>query len=321
MDAIFPTPIEPSRICLGTASFGSDFSKETAFEVMDAFLEYGGNFIDTAHVYAAWREGYWGASERTVGEWLESRGCRHRIVLATKGGHPPLDDLDHGRCGRDDLERDLAESQERLGVACVDVYWLHRDDPARPVGEIVDTLATFVDDGRIRSFGGSNWTSERLEAANAYADTHGLPRFVASQPGWAFAYRASDEPPVPGMLFLDEAGVAWHRKTGFPMAAYTAQAKGYFSVENATWARLGFSGPVPHGAEYDSTESRKRLLAARSLAQMKGCTTSQIALAYLLHQSFPVFPIIGSSKVDRIHEALGSLDVGLDASDLQVLTL
>ncbi len=320
MDTIFRTPIEPSRICLGTASFGSDIPKETAFEVMDAFVEAGGNFIDTAHIYAAWREGYWGESERTVGVWLKGRGCRDRIVLATKGGHPPLDDLDHGRCGREDLDCDLDESLERLGVDCVDVYWLHRDDPARPVGEIVDTLAKFIDDGRIRSFGGSNWTTERLEAANAYADAHALPRFVASQPGWALADRASDEPPVPGMMFLSEEGLAWHRKTGFPMAAYTAQAKGYFSEENATWARLGFSGPVPYGAEYDSPESRKRLLAARSLAQMKGCTTNQIALAYLLHQPFPVYPIVGSGKVDRVREALGSLAVTLDASDLQVLT-
>ncbi len=320
MDTIFRTPIEPSRICLGTASFGSDIPKEIAFTLMDTFLEAGGNFFDTAHIYAAWREGYWGASERTVGEWIKSRGCRDRVVLATKGGHPPLDDIDQGRCGSGDLEHDLNESLERLRVDLVDVYWLHRDDPSRPVGEIVDTLAGFVNDGRIRSFGGSNWTTERLEAANAYADTHGLPRFVASQPGWALAYRASAEPPVPGMLFLDDTGVQWHRKHTFPMAAYTAQAKGYFSEENATWARLGFSGPVPHGAEYDSPESRKRLLAARSLAQMKGCTTNQIAIAYLLHQSFPVYPIIGTSQVDRVREALESVAVTLDPSDLQVLT-
>ncbi len=320
MASLFNTTLEPSRICLGTASFGSDISEDTAFALLDAFVECGGNFLDTAHIYAAWREGKWGASERTVGKWLASRGARKNVVLATKGGHPPLDALDQGRCGPEDLESDLRESLDRLGVDRVDVYWLHRDDPGRPVGEIVETLAGFIRDGRIRSYGGSNWTCERLDEANAYARDHDLPPFVANQPGWAMVDRASSEPPVPGMIFLNKVGVAWHKERRFPMAAYSAQAKGYFGEDNVAWARLGSSGPVPHGAEYDSTESRKRLLAALALADMKGCTANQIALAYLMHQPFVVYPIIGTSKVERVREAVASQSITLTPQDLQVLT-
>jgi len=320
MSSLFNTHLEPSRICLGAASFGSDTSKDDSFAVLDAYFDTGGNFLDTAHIYAAWREGGWGASERTVGEWLAVRGVRDKVVLATKGGHPPLDDLDHGRCSPEDIENDLSESLERLGVDCIDLYWLHRDDPSRFVGEIVDTLAGFVDDGRIRSYGGSNWTRTRLEEANVYAEKHGVPPFAASQPGWAFANRASSKPPVPGMHYLDAEDVRWHMQSGFPLVAYSAQAKGYFGDENVSWARLGFSGPVPRGAEYDSTESRKRLLTALTLADLKGCTANQIALAYLMHQPFPVYPIIGNSNVERTREAVASASLQLSPQDFQILT-
>jgi aryl-alcohol dehydrogenase-like predicted oxidoreductase len=318
--SIFNTELEPSRICLGTASFGSDIPKDLSFSVLDAYVEDGGNFIDTAHIYAAWREGYWGASERTLGDWLASRACRDEVILATKGGHPPLDAIDQGRCGPAELEQDLNESLERLRVDHVDVYWLHRDEPDRPAGEIVETLSGFVRDGRIRSYGGSNWTCARLDEANAYASAHDLPPFVASQSGWSLVDRASPDPPVPGMLFLDKTDVVWHRANRFPLVAYTAQAKGYFSVENVAWARLGFSGPIPHGEEYDSAEGRKRLMAALALADMKGCTANQIALAFLLHQPFPVYPVVGTSRVDHVRESLESAAVPLSAQDMQVLT-
>src|SRR5690606_3513631 len=111
----------------------------------------------TAHIYAAWREGGWGASERTLGEWMRAHGNRRELVLGTKGGHPPLDRMEEYRGSRECLERDLSESLERLGVDYVDVYWLHRDDPTREVGEMIETLAGFVRDGRIRSYGASNW--------------------------------------------------------------------------------------------------------------------------------------------------------------------
>ena len=86
-----------------------------------------------------------------------------------------------------DLDQDLSESLDRLGVDYVDVYWLHRDEPARAIGDIVESLAGFVRDGRIRSYGGSNWSVARFEEANTYAADHGLPPFVGSQPGWALA--------------------------------------------------------------------------------------------------------------------------------------
>ena len=319
MPSSFNTAPEPSRICLGTGSFGSEISPEESFAVLDAYAEAGGNFLDTAHIYAAWVEGGWGASERTLGEWMRANHNREDVVLATKGGHPPLDQLDMGRCGPENLRQDLSESLERLGVDRVDLYWLHRDDPGRPVGEIIDTLAGFLKEGLVGSYGASNWSIARIAAANAYAASSGRPPFAANQPGWSLARRPAETIPVEGMLFADDTTRAWHLKTGLAMAAYSAQAKGYFGNENVAWAEGGFEGPPPRAEEYDAPDNRQRLQAAARLAREKGCTANQIALAWLLHQPFPVYPIVGTRNPGHIRESLEAESIELTEEDIRVL--
>ncbi|MCX5757653.1 MAG: aldo/keto reductase [Candidatus Hydrogenedentes bacterium] len=296
---------------MGTATFGSEIDRATSFAVLDAYVEGGGNFIDTAHIYAACVKDGWGASERTVGEWLKAHGARDTFVIATKGGHPPMDNMANGRCDRAALEQDLDDSLERLGIDCVDLYWLHRDDPARPVEETLDTLAGFVRARRIRAYGVSNWTPARIDAARACAKAKGLPAPAASQIGWALADHPTRYAEVSPMVYMDDAFFRWHVTSQLPLAAYSAQATGYFGETNAAWALGGFHGPAPHGKGFDSPHSRKRLLAAISLARQKGCTPTQIALAYLLHQPFHVSPIASSSHPERIRDALEATAVSL----------
>lgn len=305
----------PSRLCLGTASFGSEIPRETAFCVLDRFLELGGNFLDTAHIYAAWRPGCWGNSERLLGDWMRARGVRDRIVLATKGGHPPLDRMDVGRCSRADLESDLTESLERLGTDWIDLYWLHRDDPGRPAEEIVETLNAFVRDGRIRAFGASNWTWNRIESARLDAERNGLQPFAAAQPGWSLATYPGP-PPIPGMLLLANEDLEYPARTGLPVAAYTPQAKGYFGSENVDWARGGFAGPAPKGGEYDSLANRRKLLEAARIGSARGLSANQIALAYLMSNPFPVYPIIGTGNIDHLEEAFGAMDIALNPEEI-----
>lgn len=320
MASIFGSIAPASRLCLGTAGFGSSVDKNDSFRVLDTFFEHGGNFIDTAHIYAAWLPNGAGASERTVGEWIRSTGLRDQVVVATKGGHPPLDDMGHGRCGPDDIERDLNESLDRLGLDSVDMYWLHRDDASRPVGEIAEILARFQRDGRIRAFGGSNWTWDRLTAAVAYAEQQEIRGMVASQPGWALADRRNDTKAYPCMLFLDEPTRQKHIETGFPVVAYSAQATGWFGEENVGWARNGFVGQAPKAGEaYDTPVNRARLLNAMALAAKKDCTANQIALAYLLNQPFAVYPIIGSGNPQHVVEACLATEITLAPEECEAL--
>lgn len=310
-------PVSP--LCLGSSAFGTDIDRNQSFRVLDAFVEAGGTFIDTARIYAAWREGGWGASERTIGAWLRARGNRKSLVIGTKGGHPPMDRLVEGRCSKACLEHDLSDSLERLGIDYVDIYWLHRDEPSRDAGEIIETLAGFVRDGRVRSYGASNWSTDRIAAANAYASTHDVPMFVASQLGFALAERPLETVPVAGMLYMDAESQDWYHSAGMAIAAYSATANGYFGDANVCWARDGFPGDAPRGRSYDTPANRKRLDAAGAVGADRAITPNQVALAYLRHQPVPVYPIIGTSNPAHVREAMEAMHVSLTPDELNRL--
>lgn len=296
-----------SRICLGTMDFGTKVPKEQAFRILGLYVEQGGNFLDTAHIYASWVPGGQGASEKLLGEWLRATGMRSQVFLATKGAHPPLDNMALSRCSREEIRTDLAESLERLEVDSVDLYWLHRDDPGRPIEEILGTLEELKQESLIGSYGASNWSWQQIEQANEYAQAHGLSGFAANQPGWAWAER-QQRPPTMRLLYMDEETHAFHTRTGLPVVPYSSQAKGFFGQENVAWAKGGFQGNAPRAAEYDTPTNRQRLLEAIETGERKGCTANQIALAYLLSQPFPVHPIIGTGNEEHLLEAMGAVE-------------
>jgi aryl-alcohol dehydrogenase-like predicted oxidoreductase len=180
------TTLNPSAISLGTNRFGSLIDRDSAFKLLDAYIELGGTFIDTAHIYADWIPGApHSASEKTIGEWLRQRNCRAQIVLATKVGHPNLKSMHISRLSARELLDDLFESLEFLQTDYVDLLWLHRDDPGLPVGEIVDAMNQVLRTGKARYIGCSNWRAPRIREANEYARMHNLCGFIANQPQWS----------------------------------------------------------------------------------------------------------------------------------------
>ena len=191
-----------------------------------------------------------------------------------------------------------------MQVDTIDLYWLHRDDPRVPVGEIIDILNAEVDRGRIRYFGGSNWTAARLDEANSYARDHGKMGFVASQPRWNLA--CEDEDPQgdkrlqPGVLLsLSAEDVERHTRSQLPVVPYAPTANGFFATD----------GKKPE--KYNTDRGRARLRAVKALAKELGASENQIAIAWLLHQPFPVFPILGTGDPDHLADALGAVDVSL----------
>ncbi len=311
-----PGCARPSAIGLGTVSLGSGLPERESFALLDCYFAAGGNLLDTAHVYSAWEAGGEGASERTLGRWIRANGIRNEVVVASKGGHPPLDAYDRPRCRPGELALDLEESLERLGITTIDLYFAHRDDLNVPVDEIVGALAGFVAAGRVKHYGLSNWTVDRMRAALACAREAGLPPPVASQPRWALAQRVRPMPPPDRTLDVDDATVAWHVKTGMAMTPFTAQAKGFFGEENAAWARNGFQGEAPRGGRYDREDNRARLVAAMAIATRRGRTANQVALAYLMGHPFPVHPTIGTANPEHLGEAMGAVEVALSPGEM-----
>ncbi|NQT52881.1 aldo/keto reductase, partial [bacterium] len=153
-----------SRLVLGTMIINAGEMERSA-ALLDDAVAVGCTTLDTAHVYGG------GNSERAIGQWMDARGNRDAIVVLSKGAHP---NQDRRRVTPFDIAADLHDSLARLRSDYIDLYLLHRDDPDVPVGPIVEALNEHRAAGRIRAFGGSNWTHTRIAEANAYADAHGL---------------------------------------------------------------------------------------------------------------------------------------------------
>jgi aryl-alcohol dehydrogenase-like predicted oxidoreductase len=302
------TSLRAAEIALGAVGWGTRADERRVEELYALYRNAGGNVIDTAHVYAAWLPNGNGSSERAVGELLRRRNDRRHIVLVTKGGHPSMEGYPRpdAYMSPERVRRDIEESLQRLGVETIDLYFLHRDDPRVPVGEVIAVMNEAVAEGRIRYFGASNWPVERIEEANRYAS--GLSRagaeqmgFVASQPEFSLAEPNAPVPTRdPATRFLRASDIAWHERTGMPAFCYTAAAQGYF----ATGGKNG-------AAAYDNPTSRARLLRAQELASKLNVTPAQIALAYVRRQRFPAIPIVGTENPAHLREALDAARIPL----------
>lgn len=299
----------PSAFPLGTINWGTKLCDAELDRLYDAFRAAGGNVFDSAHVYACWLPDGAGASERALGEMVRRRNDRDNVIIATKGGHPTFRDV-YPRPERylspEVIERDITESLDRLGVETIDLYFLHRDDPRVPVSEIIDTLDAHVARGQVRQIGASNWTTSRIDEANAYAASHGRARLVASQVKFSLAVpQPSKDPLVPP---FDQAEIDWHAASKMPVYAYSPTANGFFATNGERGGR-GWHGPL----------SDARLREANRLADELGATPNQVALAWMLHKPFPVIPILGTTSVEHLEDALGASKLRLTPEQMRSL--
>lgn len=287
-----PMGREISRLVLGTMLL-----TDAGADVLDEYVRLGGNAIDTARVYGD------GDAERALGAWLSRSGMRERLVIVSKGAHPSGDVR---RVTPAEIERDLRVSVDLLGGP-IDLYLLHRDDPSVPVAAIIECLTALREAGLLRAYGTSNWTTARIDEANAWATANGLDGFcvssqhlslaVQNEEQWADT-RSANEPEM----------YAWHERTQMPLLAWSAQARGYF---------FGRSGADVMRV-YDNAQNRERRQRASVVGERLGRTASQVALAWALDQPFPVYAAFGANTVDQVRAAFGALEI--DPAELASLT-
>lgn len=282
-----------SVLCLGTVGLGFDFSQKQSNEILDAYVELGGNFLDTARVYGDFAGGVCGISERAVGNWLAARRNREQIIVGTKGGHPEHSAMNVGRLDRENLSDDIRRSLDDLMVDQVDIYWLHRDDVSRPVGEILETLNGFLQAGYTRFIGVSNWTAVRIREANAYAAAHGMTGFCANQPQFSLARQEVMTDPT--LYQMDREMYEFHVETGMPCVPFSSQAKGFF-------IKLHDGAEISDGAKrrFDSPGNRAIYARLLALSEETGYSVGALSLAYLTCNRFDIFPIVGVSRLSQI---------------------
>lgn len=305
-----------SRLVLGTMIITTKEYERSA-RLLDDAVALGCTVLDTANVYAG------GDSERAIGRWTEERGNRERIVILTKGSHP---NQDRNRVTPHDLATDLADSLARLRTSYVDIWLFHRDDRSLPVGPLVEALNEHHGAGRIRAFGASNWTHERIAEANEYAAKHGLIPFAASSPNYSLAAQVED-PWGKGSVTLsgpeNAAARAWYEKTRMPVFAWSSLARGFFSGRVSREAFAADPGILDGAARkaYAHETNFERLDRARELAKEKGLTVPQIALAYVLGSRMDGFPIVGAASRDEFAANVEASTVKLREAEMKWLDL
>jgi aryl-alcohol dehydrogenase-like predicted oxidoreductase len=293
--------VEP-RIGLGTSRLAADGSRADAYALLDAYVDLGGTLIDTAAVYSDWIPGERGRAETVIGEWLRARGRRHMVRLSTKGGHPPLDDMRHGRLDAASLRHDVEQSLRRLNTDFIDLYLLHRDDHAVPVAEIFGVLGEFIAEGKIGATGVSNWDVSRIAQARLLRAGP-----VATQPLGNIVCLRMNPPGDTTIRVLNRDSWRQAESEDLAVTLFSAQARGAFLP-----AKLGRTVP----ADYDNPAARDAIAQIADVARDAGVDAGSLALAFLRQFSPRIIPLIGPHDAAQMRESMRALSVTLDEATM-----
>ncbi len=302
------------RIIFGTMPLGN--TDATAFSLLDSITEMGCYAFDTAHAYGD------GASEQVIGNWMETRNNRSEVIVIDKGAHPVRG---RNRVDPESIKQDLQESLCRLKTDYIDLFLLHRDDPTVPVGPIIEVLNDLKNEGKIVLFGTSNWNQKRLEEATEYAQKNGLFTFSVASNQYSLAIQYDD--PYPGTLSInsssDDSEWQWYRETQYPLLAWSSLARGFFSGKFTRDNLAAFTDPQSLMSIrcYAREDNFVRLDRARRLAEEKGTTVPQIALAYIFQQPLNCFAITGTLNITHFKENVEALEIGLTKKEVSWLDL
>jgi aryl-alcohol dehydrogenase-like predicted oxidoreductase len=301
--------LKVSAVCLGAMRFGTETSEAMSVQILDAYVETGGSFIDTANVYAAWAPGgKGGESESVLGRWMKARGQRDKLTIATKLGSK----FQEGGLGlrAHQIEAECERSLKRLQTDRLDVYYAHFDDRQTPLEETMEAFAKLVKAGKVRYLAASNFRVWRLEAARQLCGRMGWPGYCAVQQRFSYFQ------PVVGHRFgnqiaTNEDLLEYCAVYGLALCAYSPLLGGCYSRSDK---------PVPVAYANPQNEARQKILD--EVAEAHRVTASQVVLAWMLHLRQPtVIPLVGASSVGQLRENLEALNVKLSADDMRKLNL
>lgn len=319
-----------ARIALGCMNFGATTPRDEAFAILDAYLEAGGDFLDTANCYSWWMgPGRTGdESEVLLGEWLRSRRCRDRVFLATKVG-ARLRDLarvrdpdgtfhwervqgEYERLAPRVVERACEDSLRRLGVEAIDLYYAHVEDRETPLEERLQAFDRLVRAGKVRHLGVSNHRAWRVAEAQRIAKVRGLTPCVAVEQQWTYL-RPRYGYDLGACLQADREMLDYlDANRDVTLVAYSPILKGVYRDQASRDRYYGWS-------QFDGDESRTRWERIQTVSGRLGVNGNQLALAWMLHQALPVFPLIGPRTLEQLRESLTAAELRLDAATMAEL--
>ena len=303
------SPLQVSPLCFGGNVFGWTVDERTSFSLLDAWLDAGFNFVDTADVYSRWAPGHAGGeSETIIGKWLAAGGRRSQVVIATKVGM----DMGEGRVGLrpERIRQAVEDSLRRLRIDCIDLYQAHKDDEETPLEQTLEAFARLVEQGKVRAIGASNYSAPRLAQALETSRKLGLPRYESLQPLYNLSDRAGFESELAPLCVKENIAVI----NFYALAAGFLTGK-YRTPEDAGKSARGKSTVQ----KYLNPRGVRILGALDEVARRRGCTPGQAAIAWLLAQPAVTSPIASATSLAQLEELAGAVRLALAQEDLDAL--
>lgn len=304
-----------SRILYGTAGqpfvMGGDGN-----ELLDEIYAAGINAFDCARNYML--------AEKSLGNWIAERNLRDKVVILSKCGHPSP--YGRKRVNERDMRKDFDKSSRYLQTDYIDIYLLHRDDMDIEAGVAVEVFNAMHAEGKIGAFGGSNWTHQRIAAANEYAYKHNLIPFSVSSPNFGLANQVKD-PWGGGCVTIsgmeNEDAREWYRENQMPVIAYSSLGRGLFSGRVKADSPETAYGVLDEAAMkgYAYPENFERLRRCEKLAAEKGCSVAQLAMAWIYQQGLNTFAVVSTGKASRMQENIDAMYVEMSEEEIRYLDL
>jgi aryl-alcohol dehydrogenase-like predicted oxidoreductase len=298
--------LEVPPITFGCNVFGWTVDEKTSFALLDAWLEAGFNFLDTADVYSRWHTGNSGGeSETIIGNWMKARGNRGKIVLATKLGI----EMAPGKKGlsRAYMQSAAEASLRRLQTDYIDLYQSHRDDPETPIEETLSAYAELIKQGKVREIGASNFSADRLDESLKISTDKGLPRYQSLQPQYNLVERAEFEGPLENLCLREKIGVI----------GYYSLASGFLTGKYKSLADTK-GRPRGRGVEtYMNPHGFGVIKALEEVAARYEAKPGQIALAWLIARPSVTAPIASATNLEQLSELVEAAEIELDDGSIQ----
>jgi aryl-alcohol dehydrogenase (NADP+) len=306
MRKIGSTDLEVFPLCLGGNVFGWTANEAQSFRILDAYFESGGNFIDTADVYADWVDGNSGGeSETLIGRWLAARAARDRIVIATKVGQAEgLEGL-----AAPTIRKAAEASLRRLGVDQIDIYYAHIDDEATPLEETLGAFDALVHEGKVRYVAASNITASRLSEALAISGQAGLARYVAISPHYNLVHQNAFEGELADLC----------QREGLAAFPYAALADGFLTGKYRPGRDAPKSERAEDALEYLDDRGAVVLRALDEVASGHEVSVAAVALAWLASRSSVVAPVVSVRTPDQLADILPAAELRLTDQEIELL--
>jgi aryl-alcohol dehydrogenase-like predicted oxidoreductase len=303
------TGIQVAPLMLGGNVFGWSADSATSFQILDAFVDRGYGFIDTADVYSKWAPGNKGGESETVlGQWFKERGTRSKVVLATKVGN----DMGGGKTGLKAkyIVEAVEDSLTRLQTDYIDLYQSHRDDAETPLEETLEAYGKLIEQGKVRAIGASNYTGARLREALAVSKAKGLPVYETLQPEYNLYARQGYETDL--LPVVEEFGIS--------VVPYFALASGFLTGKYKTKDDAKGAKREALVGKYFDERGERILKALEEVAAEAKATQAAVAIAWLLAQRGVTAPIASATSVEQLQSLFAAVELKLSPAAVQKLT-